>query len=278
MPGPIAYLPLDSYPEAAPDEAIRAALAFAGALGCKLQTTAFAVRVPPVASPLGGFLINIDGMVRAAEETSRKTCQHLHDLVTGSTDPGAPTDFAVREVDMGRSMEAAAVEARRFDLALVPWSEDGIAAQDMAQALIFGAGHPVILVPRNAPTGPVDCLAIAWDESRAAARALADVLPLLKQGGQIVVLTVRDEKALKGSDIAETLVSALQRRGYTARAVDLSLRGRSIAEALQSAAIAEGARLLAMGGFGHSRLREFVLGGATLGVLSDLRLPVLMSH
>jgi nucleotide-binding universal stress UspA family protein len=60
--------------------------------------------------------------------------------------------------------------------------------------------------------------------------------------------------------------------------VDIALDKRSISTALQEAALSEGAKLLAMGGFGHSRLRDFVLGGATKGVLSDLRLPLLLSH
>ncbi len=65
---------------------------------------------------------------------------------------------------------------------------------------------------------------------------------------------------------------------YRANAVDLTLDGKSIATALQEAALAEGLQLLAMGGFGHSRLHDFILGGATKGVLADLRLPVLLSH
>lgn len=91
-------------------------------------------------------------------------------------------------------------------------------------------------------------------------------------------MTVHDEKALNGTGLAQTLASYLNLRGYEANAVDLTLDGRSIATALQEAALAEGAQLLAMGGFGHSRLRDFILGGATKGVLADLRLPVLLSH
>ncbi len=78
--------------------------------------------------------------------------------------------------------------------------------------------------------------------------------------------------------LAQALAASLDLRGYDAKAVDLTLDGRSIATALQDAAIAQGAQLLAMGGFGHSRMRDFILGGATKGVLGDLRLAVLLSH
>jgi nucleotide-binding universal stress UspA family protein len=179
---------------------------------------------------------------------------------------------------MGGAMEAATAEARYFDLALLPLSPEAGSSRDMAEALVFGAGVPVVLVPPGAGSAPVDHVAIAWDGSRVAARALGDALRLLAPGGRVTVLTVRDEKALGGEQLSHRLAAALQSRGHHAAAVELTLGGKPIAAALQDAALAGGARLLAMGGFGHSRLRDFILGGATRGVLSDLRLPVLLSH
>ena len=111
-----------------------------------------------------------------------------------------------------------------------------------------------------------------------AARALGDALRILSPGGKVSVLTVQDENALSGSGLAQTLASSLHLRGYDAKPVDLTLDGKTIAEALQDAALAEGAQPLAMGGFGHSRLRYFILGGATKCVLADLCLAVLLSH
>jgi nucleotide-binding universal stress UspA family protein len=96
--------------------------------------------------------------------------------------------------------------------------------------------------------------------------------------GKVSVLTEHDEKALNGTGLAQTLASFLDLRGYGAKAVVLTLDGKSIATALQDAALAEGAQLLAMGGFGHCHPRGFILGGATKGVLADLRLAVLLSH
>ena len=100
----------------------------------------------------------------------------------------------------------------------------------------------------------------------------------MPENGRITVLTVTDEKALAEQGIAERLASMLAGRGLDAKPLVVSLDGRTIATALQDAAITSGARLLAMGGFGHSRLRDFVLGGATQEVFTDLRLPVLLSH
>jgi nucleotide-binding universal stress UspA family protein len=179
---------------------------------------------------------------------------------------------------LGAAIDAAIAEARTFDLALLPWDGQTVSAQDMAQYMVFDAGVPVVLVPPSAAAGPVDHIAVAWDGSRVAARALCDALPLLSAGGRVSVVTVLGEKSLKGSGLAQTLAVALERRGYPAKAVDIALDGRTIASALQDAALSEGAQMMAMGGFGHSRLRDFILGGATQGVFGALRLPVLLSH
>ncbi len=278
MPQLLAYLPLSPYPEAAPDPAILATLGLGAALGCAVQVTTLALDVPSTASPVGGFLINVEGMARAAEARSAAECQRLEALVRASAGPEGRLTVSTRRAVMGAAPEAAAAEARLFDLALVPWAPDMLAAQDMAQALVFGAGVPVVLVPAGAAAAPIDHLAIAWDGSRVAARALRDALPLLPAGGRVTVVTVQGEKAPVAPGMAQALASALERRGLAAQVAETALEGRPIAVALQEAARGAGAGLLAMGGFGHSRLRDFILGGATKGVLADLRMPVLLSH
>jgi nucleotide-binding universal stress UspA family protein len=278
MPNRIAYLPLNTYPEAALDPAILAAVSFAASLGCGLHVSTFAVDIPPAVSPIGGFLINVEGMARAAEERSKAECTRLQDLIKASEGPEENLSIGSHTVVLGAALDAATTEARTFDLALLPWSGETLSAQDMAQSLVFGAGVPVIIVPPSTAAPTIDHIAIAWDGSRVAARALCDALPLLAAGGRVSVVTVQGEKSLSSSSLAPTLAASLERRGYNAKTVIVTLEGRTIAKALQDTAISEGAQLLAMGGFGHSRLRDFILGGATKGVFSDLRLPVLLSH
>jgi nucleotide-binding universal stress UspA family protein len=278
MPDRIAYFPLDTQTDPVPDAAILDALAVAAGFGCRIHAVNLAVNVPPVASPLGGFMINVEGMARAVEERSRAACQRQTALIEGAASAGRVVAVVTREVGMGGAMSAAAAEARLFDLSLVPVASANTSPQDMAQALVFESGLPVLLVPEGASPAPLDHVAIAWDGSRVAARALQDALRLLQPGGRISVLTVKGEKALVGADPSGALAAALQARGHDAVAVSVALDGRPIAEAMQAGARDAGAALLAMGGFGHSRLRDFILGGATLGVLSDLRMPVLLSH
>jgi nucleotide-binding universal stress UspA family protein len=278
MPDHIAYLPLDGQDDSMVDPAILAAMAFGAALGCKLHVTNFTVDVPPVASPIGGYMINIEGMARATEERVRAECVRRKGMIEAAPTADRIAAVTIHEVGMGGAMSAAAKEARQFDLSLVPVPADGAGPQDMAQALVFDSGLPVILVPENAKAAALDHVAVAWDGSRVAARALNDALHLLAPGGRVTVLTVHGEKALAREDLAGTLAATLRLRGYDVKAANIALDGRPIAEALQAGAKEAGAGLLAMGGFGHSRFRDFVLGGATLGILSHLRMPVLLSH
>ncbi len=278
MPNRIAYMPLNTYPEAAPDPAVLAAVNFAASLGCGLHVATFSVDIPKTVSPIGGLLINVEAMAGAAEDRSKAECERLQALIKKASRPELDLSFTMRKVVLGAALQAATTEARLFDLVLLPWSTETRSAQDMSQAIVFDAGVPTILVPPSTQAGTVDHIAIAWDESRVAARALCDALPLLSAGGRVSVVTVEGEKSLSGAGLAQTLAASLERRGYAAKAVNITLKGRSIAEALQDTALSEGAQLMAMGGFGHSRLRDFILGGATLGVFSDLRLAVLLSH
>lgn len=274
----IAYLPLATFPEVVPDEPILAAARFAASLECTLHLTTFAVDIPQVSSPLLRLLVDVPELVRTAEEKSKADCHRLQGLVQGTAGSRLTVHCTNRKIMVGAALETAAEEARYFDLAVLPWSDDTAASQDMAQAVIFGSGRPAILVPPMAVPVALDHVAIAWDGSRVAARALGDILPLLRKGGRVSVLTVQDEKPLSAPDLAGALVSSLETRGFAAAPLRIKLTERTIAETLQDAALSAGAQILAMGGFGHSRVRDFILGGATKGVLAGLRLPVLLSH
>jgi nucleotide-binding universal stress UspA family protein len=274
----IAYMPLVTYPEAIADAAILAAAGFAVSVGCTLSVTTFAVDIPPMSSPLAGLLIDIPGLINSAEAKSKAECERLHSLVNGAVASPLGATTTTRTVVIGSALDTAAEQARYFDLTLLPWSDGSVASQEMAQAIVFGSGRPTVLIPPSANPGTLNHLAIAWDASRVAARALGDALPLLGEGGRVSVLTVQDEKPLSGKGLAGTLASSLEKRGFNANPIEITLGKRSIAEALQDTALSEGAQVLALGGFGHSRVRDFFLGGATKGILSQLRLPTLLSH
>jgi nucleotide-binding universal stress UspA family protein len=167
--------------------------------------------------------------------------------------------------------------------------------------VLFGSGGPVLLFPpqprstdlkevaeiRPRETTPIvpdtlkalkdRTIAIAWDGSRPAARAVHDSLPLLLLAKDVTIVTIEGDKDMP-SDTVSGLHQHLSTHGLRSRHLGLGVRNVGVGEQLQQAALNEDAALLVMGAYGHSRLRELVLGGATRAVVRNPLLPVLMSH
>ena len=146
---------------------------------------------------------------------------------------------------------------------------------------ILASARPVIVLPyANAASTLGTRVLVAWDDSRAAARALADALPLLRRAHSVQVMQFnRDESSDEGglsSDLA-SVGDWLARHGVPAR-TQVETTTISVAEALLSRAADLGSDLIVMGAFGHARWRERLLGGTTRDVLGTMTAPVLMSH
>jgi nucleotide-binding universal stress UspA family protein len=152
-------------------------------------------------------------------------------------------------------------------------------SQDLAADLLFGAGAPLLFAPTK--WGRFDGFrktAIAWDGSRVAARAVRDAAPFLAESESVEIISILGEKTLGPEASASDLAKHLSRscRDVTVNQVRVDQSG--VASALREHARRGGADLLVMGAYGHSRLREFVLGGATRDMLLNIELPTLMSH
>ena len=137
----------------------------------------------------------------------------------------------------------------------------------------------MLIVPYIQRAGlKLDRAMVCWDGSRNAARAIADALPLLARAKAVEVVIVTGEPGksdeIAGADIGQHLA----RHGLKVEVERLVARDIDITSTLLSRAADLGADLMVMGGYGHSRLREFVLGGATRGILASMTVPVLMSH
>src|SRR5690606_24619579 len=156
------------------------------------------------------------------------------------------------------------------DWTIVGWEAKNHPSCDIAEAVIFGSGRPVIILPQGKAPAALDHIAIAWDGSRAAARALGHAARLLAGAKALKELTVLDEKPLQEENAGQRLAGELKRRGLPVSFKAIRAEDRPIDTTLQDHALEAGADLLVMGAFGHSRLRDFVLGGATKGVLIDL--------
>ena len=149
------------------------------------------------------------------------------------------------------------------------------------EATILASARPVIVLPyANAASTLGTRVLVAWDDSHAAARALADALPLLRRAQSVqVMLFNRDEPADEGGlscDLA-SVAEWLARHGVPAQ-TRIETTTISVAESLLSRASDLGSDLIVMGAFGHARWRERLLGGTTRDVLGTMTVPVLMSH
>jgi nucleotide-binding universal stress UspA family protein len=171
--------------------------------------------------------------------------------------------------------------ARRFDLSIVGQAEPETSAVEeiVAESALFESGRPVIIVPyiQKAPL-KLDNVMVCWDGSRAAARAIADSMPLLAKAARVEVVIVTNERGkqdeIEGADIG----AHLARHGLNVDVKRTALGDIDVADVLLSHAADVGSDFIVMGGYGHSRLREFVLGGVTRSIFRSMTAPVLMSH
>jgi len=275
----IASLSLATYPDANSQKIAANAVAVVKQVDAALHAVAVNVDIPDVSNALSNYLLDLPYKIQEVEATSRKRGKDLLEAIARQAAHGGVT-ITTQELTAPPALmgEVAAGHCRYFDLCLVGWAPANDTARIMAEAILFGSGRPTLILPDSTDVGMLDHVVIAWDGSRVAARAVADAQAFLERASMITVVTVTDEKPLPGQGIGERLALGLRTRGLAAEASSIQAGDRSIGTVLQEHALKVGGSLLVMGGYGHSRVRDFVLGGATEGILADLRLPVLLSH
>jgi nucleotide-binding universal stress UspA family protein len=168
--------------------------------------------------------------------------------------------------------------ARLYDMAIVLQPDPSRPSYDneIPQQILFSSGGPMLMVP-YIQKGPLDAhhVGIAWDGSRLAARALRDAMPFLMGAQAVTVIAVNEEAGETSSD---QLVAHLKRRGIAARIQRLTADRGDIQGTILSVSAESRVGLLVMGGYGHSRLHERILGGVTRSMFDSMTVPVLMSH
>lgn len=273
-----AFVPLLTYPDPHTASVVVNAATVAELLDANLHALALEADIPSVGNALSRMLMNLPEMIRNAEEHSASNGVEL--LAAARVEAEARSldlTTSVEKTQVALLGEAAARHARYFDVALVGWNSDNPGVRALAEAVIFSSGRPSILLPDQAPAS-FSRVSIAWDGTHVAARAVSDARFVLERATEITVVTVTDEKPINEDDAGERLAQSLRDAGLKAIFSAVRAEDCPISDTLQRHAANLGSDLLVMGGYGHSRLRDFVLGGATEGVLSDLRMPVLLSH
>jgi len=171
--------------------------------------------------------------------------------------------------------------ARRFDLSIVGQAEPEKSAVEeiIAEAALFESGRPVIIVPyiQRQPL-KLDNVMLCWDGSRAATRAISDAMPFLERSGHVELVIVTNETGKRDEIEGADMGGHLARHGLNVEVKRTVLGDIDVADVILSHAADASTDFIVMGGYGHSRLREFVLGGVTRSIFRSMTAPVLMSH
>jgi nucleotide-binding universal stress UspA family protein len=255
------------------------AVSVADALEAHLTAIAFIYdAVVPVAAT--GYIPPevIETQQRDSEAAAKAALDRFSAAASRTGISAEPTRLAASFAGAG---EQFSLIARRFDLVVVGQAEPqkDTVEELIAESALFESGRPVIIVPyiQKAPL-KLDRVMVCWDGSRAATRAIADAMPLLERAGAVEVVIIADEPGKQDEITGADMGQHLARHGFNVDVKRMSLGDIDVADALLSHAADANADFLVMGGYGHSRLREFVLGGVTRSILRSMTVPVLMSH
>lgn len=258
------------------------AVSLASTLEAHITGIAIAYDPTVPVSGMGYIPVTVGEAFEAQRRDNEAAANAVIDRFTAATTrAGVSSEPRMLNASLASAGDRFARIARRFDLAIVGQAKpEGSAVEAMiSESTLFESGRPVIIVPyiQKAPL-KLDRVMACWDGSRPAARAIADAMPLLERAGHVEVVIITNERGkqdeIEGADIGQHLA----RHGLNVEVNRITRGNIDVADALLSHSADFGADFIVMGGYGHSRLREFVLGGVTRSVLRSMAVPVLMSH
>lgn len=240
-------------------------------------SVAYEIDVPPFY--MGALPTDfIDAQVLENQASAEKATARLQDIAKAA---GVPHQVRTLSASLGVAANAFAHMSRLFDLTVVaqPDPDKPGPEEVLAETVLLESGRAVLVVP-YIQTKPFSAerAVVAWDGGRASARALAEALPLLHRTKVVEVFRVVHDAADADEEGAE-VARHLARHNLDAQVRRLPVKsGDSISAAILNEVSDQGADLVVMGGYGHSRLKELVLGGVTRDILSSMTVPVLMAH
>lgn len=272
------FVPLVTFPDPTPGTGLLRAVDLAATIGGRLSAMVREVDIPPVDNFLAEALVHVSELSANAERRSRANGDDLETAIKRFAEKHAlPVTVGRVRSQPEVAVEGMVAASRLHDATLMVVDPSVAAHADLAEAILFGSGGPIVVVPGHEVPSHLQTVALAWDGSRAAARALRDALPVLMMAKSVAIISVVDDKPVDAAGVAGVR-ALLEFHGVSSSEVTLTRAGLPIGDVIQSTALEADAGLLVMGAFGHSRFREFVLGGATRSALAAPRLPILMSH
>lgn len=271
----VAYLKPGKERDAAAEYAISVAETF----GAHIAGVGFAYEPVIPASVMGGISVDLIESQRSENEQAAKAAIEKFDKLTSRE--GLSAETRLLNASMAGGADLFGRIARRFDLSVVGQAEpDTVTPSDLViEAALFESGRPVVVVPYIQKAGlTLDHVMVCWDGSRTAARAVADAMPFLERAKKVELVVVTGESGksdeLPGVDFGQHLA----RHNINLDVKRIARGSVDVRDVILSYAADSGTDFIVMGGYGHSRLREFILGGVTRGILSSMTVPVLMAH
>lgn len=274
-------LALTTYPNPSPVSAIDDAIAVAGAFdNARITAAALEVKIKVPGSIIANTLMNIPALVATEANKSAANAKTLFDAFHKAVENAGLEHETFSEKCLPAEIPERLAQYARFkDLTILPVPAGDGLDDWYAETIVFGSGRPTLLLPREwKKRVPFETVVVAWDFSRPATRAVADALPFLQKAKKVHVLTVSNDKNFDMNQSAAELSKNLARHNVDTVLDIVDKAGRDIGSVITTYARSCDADLLVMGAYGHSRLREMVLGGATRSILSSPELPILMSH
>jgi nucleotide-binding universal stress UspA family protein len=260
------------------DFAAEYATSIAATFGAHIAGVSFLYEPVIPDGTLGGIPVDLIELQR--EENSKAANDAISRFDAGVKKAGISAETRILDATFGGAATLFAQIARRFDLAVVGQAqrEGGASDELIIEGALFESGRPLVVVPYIQKRGmTLDRVLACWDGSRTAARAIGDAMPFLERAKAVDIVIVAEERKsdeITGANMSEHLA----RHGVRASVKRIAKGDLAIEDVLLSYAADSGADFMVMGGYGHSRLREFILGGVTRGILASMTLPVLMSH
>ncbi len=258
MPIKDVLLPLVGEPSAAAIAAIDKCVAMAGNIGARV--TAAAAEAVQSAS-------NADGLLKAFEAAAIRIGVRNEQRI-----------YLLAAADIPANL---AVCARLKDLSIVPVKPHDDQSERIVEWLIFESGRPILMCPEEYALElavEFDDVAIAWDQTAPAARAVADALPMLQAAASVRIITATDNETPAELESGAALIRHLAEHGIEATFETVKIGGSSVGKVFEAYVNANAIDLLIMGAYRHSRLNEIVWGGATKTVIGRPPCWVMMSR
>jgi nucleotide-binding universal stress UspA family protein len=255
------------------------AISIGDAFSAHVAAIAFSYEPVIPASVMGGIPSDLIEAQRRENEANAKAAMERFDQAAKRA--GVSAESRSLSSSVAGAADLFSQIARRFDISVIGQSERdrGLPEELIIEGALFGSGRPLIVVPYIQKKGlTLERVTVCWDGSRAAARAIADSVPFLERAKSIDVLIVASEASKSGDVPGADMGHHLARHNLKVDVKRITAPDIDVPSAILSYAADNGTDMLVMGGYGHSRLREFILGGATRGILSSMTVPVLMSH